>query len=119
MSTNNAGMKGSPRVVVICSLSSKDKCMEVVERFQKLFGEEVYHPFLDQRGSLYRIQKNYLKMIDAADFVIAIPKESNTVEIDQVDPTTDINCNFGESTSYELAYARHIGKPVMILGEGW
>lgn len=105
------------KIVVICSLTQKETCVKLVNLFKEKFGLDIYHPFLHQEGSLYHIQKEYLKAIDACDLVIAIPKELETMEGLKYTGKTVIKERFGESVSYEMAYARHIGKPVMIFGE--
>lgn len=102
-------------VCILCSLSSKEICEEAVRTFENL-GMSVHHPFLDQNGSLYRIQKNYIQAIDDADIILVIPKKSVTNE--QMSDVTSIMASFGESVSYEIATARFFNKPVIIWGEG-
>lgn len=104
------------KVCIICSLSNKEACDIAVNLFESL-GIKVHHPFLDQNGSLYKIQRQYLKAIDDSDIIVAIPKSSCMNNLDY-EPKTKIVNSFGESVSYEIAYARHTGKPVIIWGEG-
>lgn len=63
-----------------------------------------------QDKSLLSIQYEYLKEIDKADFVIALPKNIFL----GTDPDGILEVMFGESTTYEMAYTKHIGKPLLI-----
>lgn len=105
------------KITIVCSLSSIEICDGVVKILESQ-GVDVSHPFEDQIGSLYRIQRIYLKKIEEADIVLAIPKTTCMNEACSDEAKTEIISVFGESTSYEIAYARHIGKPVIIWGEG-
>lgn len=106
-------------ICIICSAKSREVCDGVVELFGSNSNVGIYHPFVNQSGSLYDIQKRYLQKIEAADLIIAIPKYSYTDEsCEASDEYTKLISCFGESTSYEMAFARHIDKPVMIWREG-
>lgn len=107
-------------ICIVCSVtSSRDVCERIVELFGSNADVAIYHPFLNQSGSLYEIQKRYLQKIEAADLIIAIPKTSYTDEnCEASDEYTRLNSYFGESTSYEIAFAQHIGKPVVLWGWG-
>lgn len=102
-------------VCILCSLSSKEICEEATRTFEEL-GMSVHHPFLDQNGSLYRIQRNYIRAIYDADIILVIPKKAAANE--QMSDVTSILMSFGESVSYEIATADFLNKPVIIWGNG-
>lgn len=105
------------KVCILCSLSNKDACEKAAETFKNL-GMEVYHPFLDKVykiSGLYTIQKDYLKAIEEADIILAIPKQSILDE--HYKDHSEITDIFGESVSYEMAFARHINKPIILWRE--
>lgn len=114
---------GNKKAVIICSTSvSNYDCAKAVGIFKAL-DFEVFDPFKNNERnalkSLLEIQKEYLEEIDKCDLVIAISKKSELAAIeDTSDGITSIIENFGESVSYELAYARHIGKPIIIYDGG-
>lgn len=110
------------RAVIICSTSvSNYDCAKAVGIFKDL-EFEVFDPFKNSEQntskSLLEIQKEYLEAIDECDLVIAIPKTSDLTTIQVSSNDTRIIELFGESVSYELAYARHIGKPIIIYDGG-
>lgn len=92
-------------ICIICSLKCEDECKKTKDVLINM-GFDVVTPFDNQHGSLFNIQLNYLHRIGQADIVLAIPKEIDAQGQDWVSV-------FGESTTYELAYAIHIGKPVI------
>lgn len=106
-------MEEGYNICIICSLKAKEACMNLVDHFETI-GLSVHHPFKHQSGGLYTIQKLYLEAIDKSDLIVAISKE---VSINQLyNDSTHIIERFGESVSYELAYASHIGKPIVVWG---
>lgn len=103
------------KVCIICSLGAKEVCEKAAGTFENL-GMEVHHPFLDQQGSLLRIQSNYLKAIEESDIVLVIPKSSTTDN--QFNDGTKVTELYGESVSYEMAFALYLNKPIIIWGGG-
>lgn len=99
-------------VTIISSLVNKEE-IEAIKNFFKNQGcTAVNAPLEGQSKSLLEIDMDYLNKIDSSDFVIAIPKG-----ISHEDHAGQIHkFLFGESVTYEIAYARHIGKPVFIWG---
>ena len=96
-------------VCIICSLKNEEQCMDAVNILETI-GMNVWHPFMHQNGEpLYLTYSNYLKRIDMADLVLALPK---TVSFHSCQ-TNSLELDFGESTTYEMAYANHAGKPVI------
>lgn len=102
------------KVVIICSLSCKDTCEEAAKLFEDL-GMDVVSPLKVQNDSLYFLQIRYLKEIESADLVVAIPKICSPLS--ELPGRTVVTSEFGESTSYELAYANHIGKRIIFWGQ--
>lgn len=99
------------KVTIICSLKCEEKCRQAAEFFENL-GAEVYHPFLHQEGSLLEIQRKYLGEIVEGDLIVAIPKGEALGE--KISDGSVIGEYFGESTSYELAYAMRMNKQIVI-----
>lgn len=100
------------KCVIICSTSQKSECMEVVKFFESVMDMNVICPFTEVANSLYYIMENYLNFIDNADLIVAIPKKFALSCSDEYIYSV-FNLLFGESCTYELAYAAHIGKPIV------
>ena len=58
-------------------------------------------------------QKQYLDLIESSDIVLVIPKYLNHGNGDAQEDYSEFDFEVGESVSYEIAYARKIGKPVI------
>ena len=108
------------KICIICSLSKEEECQKTTEVL-KTMGFDVVNPFMFQEEySLYSIQKEYLNQIESCDIVLAIPKylvynsSSGTPQKHRItEDFTVMDFIVGESTSYEIAYARKIGKPII------
>lgn len=104
-------------IVVIGSLSRDAAILEVKSYFKGLSTTSseinVVTPMDKQGGPLLAIQEEYVDKIAAADLVIAVPKGGASMS---ADVGTSIEYNFGESTSYEMAIARHFHIPILIWG---
>ena len=104
------------KICIICSLSKEKECKKV-EEFLKEKGFEVVTPFnLELGKNLYLIQRHYLEALESSDFVLVIPKYMDYHTEPGDDKWTDhseFGLIIGESVSYEIAYARKIGKPVL------
>lgn len=98
-------------VTIIGSLKKSDK-MEECKKFFEAQGCKVYSPANRevQFQPLINIQGQWIKNIDAADLIVAIPKEKL---LDQTAGVTRYVNEFGESTSYEMAIAISKRKPIM------
>lgn len=106
------------KVVIICSLRStkKERCEEISNYIHELVpGSIVVHPFLSQDDSLYNIQRRYISHISEADLILAIPKKFVPSGLACDNDLTIFKSSYGESSSYELALAEHLGKKVIFL----
>lgn len=103
-------------IVIISSLSNEEDIKTLREVFQSFNGGvfDVITPLDDQTGSLCNLQLGYIEKIEGADLVVAIPKKRILNPV--ADIGTTIEYIFGESTSYEIAIARHFNKPFVIWG---
>ena len=100
------------KVTIICSLKCEEKCRQAVDFFENLGVDEVYYPFVHQEDSLLEIQMKYLGEIVEADLIVAIPKDEDLGV--KINDGSMIGEYFGESTSYELAYAMRMNKQIII-----
>lgn len=104
-------------VVTIIGSTSSEVCREWIEQailFSRnvLDAKVVHHPLDEnlQSFSLLGIQSKYISFIDQADLVIVCPKSIHGETNGGVDQTYRI----GESTTYEMATAKFLGKPILI-----
>lgn len=106
------------KICIICSLSKEEECRKTTEVLN-LLGFDVVSPFgVKEERCLHLIQKKYLELIDSCDMVLVIPKHliyiDGRSEIRKVtEDYSMMDFVVGESVSYEIAYARRIGKPVI------
>lgn len=91
-------MKKLARIVVCGSYSKMDVMEDIVDRFGGYDNIDVIIPDPDFEGTLLDKRLEWLRMMDSADIIIGIKKAMLT------------NNDYGESTSYEMAYAIHTGK---------
>lgn len=105
-------------VTILSSLKNQEKIDEVFEfantvlRAEKIFYPEPENGNINKH-TIFCLDKRFLGYIDRSDLVIAIPKNIfNLVPSDAyvLDPIIE----FGESVTYEMAYSKHIGKPLLI-----
>lgn len=83
-------------IYIIGSMSNYDKIQEAVQCFERQGQQPRYaQPSTDNLPTC--IERCYTN-IDWANVVIAVPKDDGT---------------FGNGTTYEIAYAKHIGKYVI------
>lgn len=96
-------------IVIIGSLGQFDDMLKI-----KMIAEEQGHsvilPNPNDDRDLVEIYFEWLCIMDQADQVIAIPKCWKENEDGK-----SFSVKFGEATSYEIAYARHIGKELKVL----
>lgn len=93
-------------VTIIGSLSCRTCIENAVTFCKKLFGQYdrvvVHDPVVNNAGgefeSLLSIMSRYLDYIEEADLIMVVPKSPGV---------------YGESTTYELAYAMKLGKPIV------
>lgn len=104
-------------VVTIIGSTNSEACKKWIEQavlFSRnvLNAKVVHHPLDEslQSRSLLSIQSKYICFIDQADLVIVCPKSIHGETNGGVDQTYRI----GESTTYEMATARFLGKPILI-----
>lgn len=101
------------KICIICSLSKEEACRKTTE-ILNLMGFDVVTPFgLQSSSSLYLIQKQYLDLIESCDIVLVIPKYLNHGIGEVQEDYSEFRFEVGESVSYEIAYARKIGKPII------
>lgn len=99
-------------IVTICgSYSKKEVMMECQEFFEEL-GCIVNNPAADYRKEkcLLEKQEEWIEKIRMADLVVVIPKKKVMMKQDD-------DCfvhTLGESTSYEVAIAKHFGKTIVL-----
>lgn len=106
-------MDHKTEICIICSLSKEEECKKVKEVLS-LMGFSVQTPFDHQNfKSLYLIQKHYLGLIESCDIVLVIPKYLVHGVGELEENYSEFRFDVGESVSYEIAYARKIGKPVI------
>lgn len=102
------------KIVVIGSTHHNcDEMRDIKDYFEKR-GNDVVTPVDDGRQDKPLIvhQKEYIDFISEADMVIACSKYHNySVEDDKYSGEESVE--FGESTSYEIAIAKFLGKPVL------
>lgn len=98
-------------VTIIGSMSKKDTMLKWKKYFER-FGHEVNCPedLHDIKRNLLTEQMLWIKRIEEADLVVAIPKSIKMVE----DGTANFVYEFGESTSYEMAIASRFDKEIVI-----
>ena len=104
-------------ICIVCSLSVEEECRKTTE-ILNLLGFDVVTPFgIQESQSLYLIQKQYLNIIESCDIVLVLPKyfvHNNSEQRHRVTEDYSImDFVVGESVSYEIAYARKIGKPII------
>lgn len=95
----------------------EEECKKA-ERILTHLGFDVAIPFYFQSSlSLYLVQRQYLDQIEMCDMVLVIPKRFVHNDLNPRHTITEdystMNFIVGESVSYEIAYARKIGKPVI------
>lgn len=105
-------------ITILSSLKNQEKINEVFEFANVVLGaEKIFYPAPEEgkmnKHSLFCLDKRFLDYIDLSDLVIAIPK--NIFEVLSSD-ASDLApyIEFDESVTYEMAYAKHTGKPLLI-----
>ncbi len=103
-------------ITIIGSLSRIDTMNEIENYLNSISFEEeikVNNPAnKDMQGlPLQMIQKMWIENIRRSDFIIAVPK---ILRLKPDSGETSYEVAFGESTSYELAIAEALEKPVLI-----
>lgn len=99
-------------IITIIGSYSKIEEMNECKTYWERLGYKVNCPADPERKELPLItkQSDWIKKIEEADLVVAIPKE---ISIAIGDQTTYIH-KFGESTSYEMAIALRFKKQIVI-----
>lgn len=87
------------KIIIISSLSQENEIKEVADYYKKL-GHIVDYPIKQSDKEFSRIVEDYLYRISLADVVVAITKSDGT---------------FGTGVTYELAFARYLNKPIVII----
>lgn len=97
-------------VTIIGSINVQRESMEQAEIYARnvLDAKKVFCPLKETGLSPYSNRRLRLKYIDESDLIILIPK------IFEPGTSWTWNTVIGESTTYEFAYAKHVGKTVMI-----
>lgn len=105
--------------VTIIGSTNSEECRKRIEQaiaFASvvLKANVVHHPLDEDLQSLplLTIQSKYIRFIERSDLVIVCSKD---VRI-QMNGGTDQTYSIGESTTYEMATARHFGTPILIWG---
>lgn len=86
-------------VIIIASLSQEEDIIDVAMDY-KSQGYLVDYPMKQPDADFSRIVEDWFYRISLADKVVAITKDDGT---------------FGEGVTYELAFARFLGKSIKIL----
>lgn len=100
------------KITVIGSLSQAE-IMKEISQWLEMQGNLVRTPADDniQENALLNIQSLWIENIRKCDMIVAIPK---SCEVDPEAEKTVLGYTFGESTSYELAIAMSMNKPIMV-----
>lgn len=98
-------------VVTIIGSLTKKKEMDEIKAFWEQLGAVVNSPGDPevQKKPLVDIQKTWIKKIEEADLVVAVPKNVDLT----ANGDSKYILEFGESTSYEMAIARRFNKPIL------
>ena len=98
-------------IVTIIGSLRKKKEMDKIKSFWVRHGAIVNSPEDPkvQKEPLVDIQKTWIKKIEEADLVVAVPKDVALT----ANGDSKYILEFGESTSYEMAIARRFNKPIL------
>ena len=98
-------------IVTIIGSLTKKKEMDKIKSFWVRHGAIVNSPEDPkvQKEPLVDIQKTWIKKIEEADLVVAVPKDVALT----ANGDSKYILEFGESTSYEMAIARRFNKPIL------
>ena len=102
-------------VTIIGSVnSSKDQMEKAAEYASAVLGAKKVHvpiPGKCREFPMYQHRRMWLKYIDESDLVLLVPKEFSQKMGEE-------RCcwrgEIGESTTYEIAYAKHVGKDILM-----
>ena len=97
-------------VTIIGSLTKKGE-MDKIKSFWVRHGAIVNSPEDPkvQKEPLVDIQRTWIKKIEEADLIVAVPKDVALT----ANGDSKYILEFGESTSYEMAIARRFNKPIL------
>lgn len=98
-------------VTIIGSTNVQKESMEQAEIYARnvLDAKKVFSPLKETGLSPYAKRRLWLKHIDESDLIILVPKV-----LEPIINGWSWEAVIGESTTYEFAYAKHVGKEVMI-----
>ena len=98
-------------IVTIIGSLRKKKEMNEIKAFLEKCGAIVNSPGDPevQKEPLVDIQRTWIKKIEEADLIVAIPKDVALT----ANGDSKYILEFGESTSYEMAIARRFNKPIL------
>ena len=98
-------------IVTIIGSLTKKKEMDKIKSFWVRHGAIVNSPEDPkvQKEPLVDIQRTWIKKIEEADLVVAVPKDVALT----ANGDSKYILEFGESTSYEMAIARRFNKPIL------
>lgn len=104
------------KVVIIGSL--KESQSKIIADYFESNDDIVIDPITinEFADSTFEAQCKYIGEIMDCDLVIAVPKNGGDFQDECVDGNTMVTYRFGESTTYELALAKKLGKKILILG---
>ncbi len=78
-------------------MSQQSDIEKAVDHYNKLYGTLVDYPMEQPNKTLLEIDIDYMYRIASADKIVAVPKPDGS---------------FGESVTYEMAFAKFLGKDV-------
>lgn len=99
-------------VTIIGSLTTEEEMKDIKKYFEHL-GFKVNCPGKDldvQKQPLVDIYSAYIKKIEEADLIIAVPKKTAAT----ADGGSEYIFQFGEATSYEIAIAKRFNKNIVL-----
>lgn len=96
-------------IVTIIGSLTKKKEMDEIKAFLERHGAIVNSPEV-QKEPLENVYRTWIKKIEEADLIIAIPRNVNLT----ANEGNKYILEFGETTSYEIAIARRFNKPILV-----